>query len=429
MKRCIVIGCIAISALYLSCASSQQQQPAAKQAQKVKDGPGQVVIGGGTVLAKGNFKKGLKDGPWVHTYMDTKTKQGEGNYKEDKQDGRWVFYHKNGQKMAEGEFSEGNRNGPWVQYYETGQKQADLNYTIITQSIEGIGETIREKVGVLSGTKTTYHKDGKPQREEKYVDGKKNGIVSEYYEDGRPKERSIFRNDLNDGSSNLFWPNGKHKEKGSYSNGKRVGFWEYYHNNGLVSMKGNYNNNLMVGRWQHFSAEGLLQKEGDFKLIDATVKGKVEKRSIEDGLWKFYRYPGGRRELAMEVALANSMIDSNSASKLYQNGKMAGTGPLQIGLVKGIYDIMKDNKKIGTMPSSSAPPDEPEKNTTYRWTGEWDAPKKQGQWKEYFPNGRLMAEGEYMVNRKNGQWKVYNQDGSVNDAESGNYMFGTKRGR
>ena len=41
--------------------------------------------------------------------------------------------------------------------------------------------------------------------------------------------------------------------------------------------------------------------------------------------------------------------------------------------------------------------------------------------------GKAISHEEF-VNVKNGYWKVYNSDGSLNQNESGNYMFGRKRG-
>lgn len=427
MRKFLGVMCVIIAASYLSCSSSQQQSGSSNKAQRIKDGPGEIVLGQGTIIAKGNFKAYKKEGKWVQTYVDTRSIQGEGEYKNDQQHGKWKFYHKNGKLFSEGDFVEGQRTGEWVQYYNTGEKEAEFNYAITTIAVEGIGETLHEKIGALNGMKRFYHKDGKVKREEKYAAGKKSGIVREYFEDGRPKEMAEYSNDQNDGRSNTWWPSGKTKDKGAFRNGKKVGEWNYYHPNGAMNMTGRYQDDAMIGRWKHYAADGRLQKEGDYKVNDVVIKGKSVKRSAESGLWKVYRYNGYNKELAMEVALSNGMIDNTKPSKIYQGGKLAGTGVLQIGLIKGIYEILRNGSPTGKIPSSAVPPDEPEKNITHRWTGDWEEPKRQGQWKEFFPNGKLRAEGEYMVGRKNGIWKVYNADGSENTAESGNYMMGRKQ--
>ncbi|HNV49039.1 MAG TPA: hypothetical protein PKJ16_18505, partial [Spirochaetota bacterium] len=48
--------------------------------------------------------------------------------------------------------------------------------------------------------------------------------------------------------------------------------------------------------------------------------------------------------------------------------------------------------------------------------------KLNGEYKEYYPTGKIKAEGEYMTNKKNGEWKFYLQDGSVDEENSGRYM-------
>ncbi|HON79377.1 MAG TPA: hypothetical protein PK544_12855 [Spirochaetota bacterium] len=428
MKRYAAIIFLLMAVLFLSCQTTQSGSSgtASNKAPKIKDGPGEIVMGNGNIRAKGNFRNYKKEGLWIQYYAATGVKQGEGNYKNDKQDGRWTFYHKNGQKFSEGNFEEGQRTGQWVQHYDSGEREAEFGYRITSTYYPEFKMSV--KAGVLNGNKILYYKDQKVKKEVKYINGKKSGIMHEYYPDGKPKEMSEFDNDLHHGRSNTWWPNGKLKSKGYYRNGKKYGQWHYVHDNGQPHMIGNFKDDQRVGSWRFYSPESLLQKEGEYRIVTVTVQKKVVQRSSESGLWKFYRYDGRQRELFMELALASGMIDSNKASKLYKNGRLEGVGSFQIGLAKGIYQVIQNGSAGNKILSADVPPNDSEKNITYRWTGEWAVPKKNGKWKEYYPNGRIKAEGEYMIDRKNGYWKVYNSDGSINQTESGNYMFGRKRG-
>lgn len=427
MKQYRAFIYLLIAVLFLSCQTAQSgNSGATSKVQRIKDGPGEIMMGNGNIRAKGNFSNYKKEGPWVQYYAATGTKQGEGNFKNDQQDGRWVFYHKNGQKFSEGTFEEGQRTGQWMQYYDSGEREAEFSYRITTKYYPEFKMT--QKLGVLNGNKISYYKDQKVKNEAKYVNGKKTGIMHEYYPDGKPKEMSEFDDDLHHGRSNTWWPNGKLKSKGYYRSGKKYGQWHYVHDNGQPYMIGDFKDDQRVGEWRFYSPESLLQKEGEYRIISVTVQKKVVQRSNEVGLWKFYRYNGRQRELCMELALGSGMIDGNRASKMYKNGSIEGVGTFQIGLAKGIYQVIQNGNPGSKILSAEVPPNDLEKNITHRWTGEWAVPKKNGQWKEYYPNGRIKAEGEYMIDKKNGYWKVYNSDGSINQNESGNYMFGRKRG-
>jgi len=52
--------------------------------------------------------------------------------------------------------------------------------------------------------------------------------------------------------------------------------------------------------------------------------------------------------------------------------------------------------------------------------------KLNGPYKEYYPNGKIKAEGEYMTGKKNGEWKFYLQNGALDAENSGRYMLDKK---
>lgn len=284
---------------------------------------------------------------------------------------------------------------------------------------------------------------------EEYRNGVKQGRFQEFYEDGNPKEISWYKKDKHNGKCNTYWNSGTPKEQGYYIDDLRNGIWKFYYDNGQMQMTGKYKiGNLKVkteikkisqmhGQWQFFSKEGLLQKEG------------IYRKNKEHGLWKFYSYPSKRnRVLCMELTLQGGM--ATGFGKLYENGLLTGNGDL-MGPVKGIYEKYINNKLSGKEAAINVPPDNPNANLTYKWTGTWQFPRKSGKWTEYFPggkrkkfegkymmdklngkykeffkNGKLKASGEFMNGKKSGMWKVYNQNGTKNEEESGRWMMGKK---
>jgi len=426
MKKALIAVMMAFMALTLSCKSTDTgSKSGAGKAAKVKDGPGKIFWeGDGSLKGAGNFKSSKKEGEWTLYHRYTGEKLAVGNFKDDKQSGKWTFFYKNGQKMTEGEFDEDQRTGPWVEFHEKGEKKAEMSYIIINKAIPEFDMV--ERLGVLHGPKTTYYPSGKVQKEETYREGGLTGVAKEFYEDGRPKEISQYAAGEHDGMANTWWPTGKHKEQGKYSRGKRNGLWFFYHSNGMLHMKGQFQENNQVGPWIYQSALGQPMKEGRYKLETVTVQKKTSTRSNEDGYWTFYKAAGGRSEKLMEIMLSNGMIDGTKPAKLYEGGKLSGEGAFQMGLVRAIFEIVQDGTPKGTMTSATVPPDEFDRKVTYRWTGEWEMPKKNGKWTFYYPNGKVKAEGEYQINKRNGEWKFYTPGGALDTEQSGMYRFDRK---
>ncbi len=430
-----------ISLIFFSCSAPEKKAEKVQKAEKIKDGPGKIYWDDNSVKGAGNFKNFQKDGKWVLYHKGTNAKLAEGDYINDNQNGQWNYYYKNGTKSTVGSFEDNQKTGQWIGFYETGEKMWEANYIIISAE--------SGKIGVMDGTKTTYYTSGAVKQEEEYAKGVKKNKHQEFYDKGNPKEISWFMNDKHNGKCNVFWENGNPKEQGTYQDDLKVGGWKFFHENGQLNAAGNFvikkitvkkeDQSVPVndGKWQYFSKEGLLQKEGEYD------KGK------EIGLWKFYSYQNNaKKQLNMELTLQGGM--ASGAGKIYENGALTGSGAMN-DIVKGVYKKYIANKETGEEYFMNVPPDNPKAGLIYKWTGNWLLPKKSGAWieyypgsdkkkieaaymmgklngkyKEYFPNGKIKAEGEYMSGKKNGKWKVYNDNGSLNEAESGNWMFGKK---
>lgn len=442
-KMTLLLLCLLVA--IAGCQTTQK----GKGSDKIKDGPGKmywpVKLKGETPSKKGegNFKNYQPEGQWTLYYMGSGEKLAEGMYKNGKQEGRWVFYHKNGQKMTEGVFEEDQKKGEWVSYHDTGQLLSKANY-IITE-IE-IMKGMKQKVGGIEGNVKVLFKSGKIHKDENWKKGKLDGKYREYFEDGRLKEFSDYTKGELDGKMNRWWPNGKRKEQGQYRKGKKVGQWSTFHINNAPASKGKYKDGMMVGKWQFYSKENLLQKEGKYGI--KTVEKKVMNK--EEGLWTFYRYTGRKREKAMELSLNAGMVEKENKSRLYEKGKLIGEGQL-VGVPKGLYDIIKDGKVAGKLDSMDVPGEDPKSNITYKWTGDWVVPKRNGTWKEfypggkkvkfetvylmnkksgpykeYYPNGKIKAEGSYQSDKMNDSWKFYDKSGNLDKEKSGKYMLGKK---
>ncbi len=435
----VSISIICVALLTLACKSAEKNKKETEKP-KIKDGKGEITWDDGSIKGKGNFTNYQKEGEWMLFHKGTGEKLAQGNYTNDKQNGFWTYYFKNGKKNTEGEFIEDQKTGEWKGYYESGEEMWTAKY-IIKNAESG-------KLGLLEGIKTTKYKSGKVKMVEEYKNGEKKGKYQEYNEDGSPKEISWFTNDNHNGQCNVYWENGNLKEQGMYKDNLRAGEWKMYHDNGQLYTTGKFIIGKMNlkgeekvlsqpdGRWQFYSKEGLIQKEGDYEA------GK------EKGLWKFYTHAEGKnRSLAMELTLTGGM--ATGFGKINDKG-ISGEGELT-GLVKGVYKKSVNNSAAGEENYMDVPPDKPKEKVSYKWTGTWNPPKKNGKWtefypggknkkfeavylmeklngiyKEYYNNGKIKAEGEYMNGKKNGTWKVYKENGSIDEENSGNWMLDKK---
>ena len=78
------------------------------------------------VLVDGLYHKKDTDVPFTGK-LDEETARGE--FKNGKMEGPWVIYYDSGTLMAKGAFRNGIQEGPWVAYHTDGTKNEDLSGT------------------------------------------------------------------------------------------------------------------------------------------------------------------------------------------------------------------------------------------------------------------------------------------------------------
>ncbi len=386
-----------------------------------------------SIKGAGPAKGGVKAGKWTLYHKTTGEKQGEGEFLNNQQNGKWVFFYRNGQISTEGEFIEGQKTGEWKAYHESGELLWKAGYVVKEKMESGISM----KIGGMEGLKTSFFKNGRVWKEEEFHDGLKNGRSQEYFEEGKPKEIAWYKDNEKNGAMNEWYENGNKKSEGFNVKNERNGKWKFFHNNGQLAVAADFKTNKPDGQWRFFSREGQLMREGAYK------EGK------ETGLWTFYSYAGGRQMRAMELTLMGGMV-SGGLNRLYENSVLIGEGVMN-GIPKGIFESLKDKKPTGTIETADVPADDEKTGVSYRWTGRWKIPRKNGAWIAFFPdgrkkkseatymmdklngkyqeyhqNGKLKAEGEYLNGKKNGEWKFYNTDGSLDAEASGRYMLDKK---
>ncbi|MBE0637988.1 MAG: toxin-antitoxin system YwqK family antitoxin [Bacteroidales bacterium] len=167
---------------------------------------------------------GVRNGPWKDFYT-TGQLRAEGVYLDGQRVGKWTFYHLNGAKEQTGEFDpQGRPVGKWVWYYPSGNLL----------------------------------------REENYIKGKADGMMSEYTEEGD----ILAEGDFIDGEEEGPWiyDLGNFREEGGYSYGLRHGVWRHYYDDGKLKFEGEFIDGKPVGKHVYYWDNGNIKDEVTYEM-------------------------------------------------------------------------------------------------------------------------------------------------------------------
>jgi antitoxin component YwqK of YwqJK toxin-antitoxin module len=136
------------------------------------------------------------------------------------------------------------------------------NFYHVNGKIEQIGEF--DKQGRPVGKWLWYYPSGNLLREEHYIGGKADGMMSEYSETGD----LIAEGDYIDGEEEGQWKYniGNFKEEGGYSYGLRHGLWKHYYNDGTLMFQGEFINGKPHGKHTVFWDNEKIKDETTYEM-------------------------------------------------------------------------------------------------------------------------------------------------------------------
>ena len=184
---------------------------------------------------------GQKQGKWIKSYRYGNVRY-SGQFRNDRPYGQFKYFyesgalqavtdysddgvialtqtfHENGAPMAEGKYIRQKKEGKWSYY-------SDIDSSLVAEE--------NYKKGVLHGKSTNYYPEtGNPTDSFEYINGKKEGPYLKFFPDGSTMTEGTYKNDQLDGDFTLFYPNGKVQLKGQYQNGQQTGNWNYFDEEG-----------------------------------------------------------------------------------------------------------------------------------------------------------------------------------------------------
>ena len=324
----------------------------------------------GQISSEGNMKNGKPIGFWK-SYFDTGELKSTGNRKNFLLDSVWTFYKKNGNISEIINYRYGKKNG---YYYKYKTNENDSLNSELLLSKELYLNDIKQSLSF-------YYLDGKINKIINYKNGDKEGIAKEFNKDSTIITILNYRNDF------LI---SKEKINRKDKNGLKQGSWKTFYNNDKLKSEANYLNDLLHGIYREYDRRGKLIKNQRYNY------GVLLEENVEE-----------KEQIVVK-------------EEFYENGKLKKSGGF---INKRPVGIHKEFKPNGTISNAILYDDE----GNIKGTGLIDENvKKQGEWKYYYPDGKIKSKGKYLNNRKNGKWTFYFQDGSYE--QKGRYKNGKLSG-
>ncbi|MES2679328.1 MAG: hypothetical protein V4635_05555 [Bacteroidota bacterium] len=178
--------------------------------------------------------------------------------------GIWSEYHHTGEFKGKGAYKEGNRVGDWEFFYASGKIEQKGKY---------------DKKGRMQGSWKWFYEGGQLWREEIYVNGKREGLLTDYNEEGKIILQGNFADNKKEGTWN--YESSDYKEIGSYNNDEPDSVWKSYYMPGKIKH--------FEGRFQAGDPVGLhtaYHPTGEKMYVGTYVSG------MKDGDWKYYDETG-----------------------------------------------------------------------------------------------------------------------------------------
>ena len=331
------------------------------------------------------------------------------------------FFYPSGQLASEGTMREGQPDGYWVTYYPTGIKKSEGKRTNF----------------LLDSIWTFYDNKGDTLHKISYMLGKKNGYLNTYSYEGQKEgrdrgvvvSRELYVNDSREGLSYYYYPDGKLRTEVSYLNGKKEGLSKEYDENGVIRTLTYYHNGHVTemeeinrtdargvkqGVWKEFYPDGKLKSEKTYK--NGMLDGFYKEFNDKGNLVTVVKYAGGQVVAGNEDEEDNIEIRSEYDSQ----NRLVKSGPFRDNVAIGIHRQYNADGEV----VASRTYDNHGKLTAEGIVDEEG--RKQGAWKDYFPDGKIMAEGQYKDNYRTGKWNFYRENGRLE--QTGDYNLGWPHG-
>ncbi|MBT3208893.1 MAG: hypothetical protein HN704_01490 [Bacteroidetes bacterium] len=325
------------------------------------------------------------------------------------------FYYQNGKVSSEGNMRNGKPSGFWKTYYNTGELKSEGN----------------RKNFLLDSVWNFYQKSGTISEIINYRYGKKNGYYfknsinkNDSVNFGKLISKELYLNDIKQGLS-YYYKNGKIHKLVNYKNGDKDGIAKEFNQDSVLIAVLNYRNDFLISKEKINRKDKDGLKQGAWKEFFSNDRLKSEANYLNDLLHGFYREFDRRGKLIINqrynygILIGDNIEEKEQIvvkEEFYENGKIKKSGGF-IG--KNPVGIHKEFEQNGTISAAILYDD----LGNVKGTGMIDDNvKKQGEWKYFYPDGKIKSKGKFRSNKKNGKWEYYYLNG--NKEQKGIYKNG-----
>jgi len=332
-------------------------------------------------------------------------------------DGYQIFKYPNGAVSSEGYIRNGKPDGFWKSYYITGVKKSEGKRTSY----------------MLDSIWIFYDQAGDTTEKINYLYGKKNGWYYKYKKDPFIGvyiwSKELYAGDIKEGTAYVFFPEGNIQQTITYNKGKKDGLSKELDKEGNIITLLEYNKDFLISREKINRTDNKGLKQGEWKDFYPGGGIKSEKSFKDDMLHGYYKEYDERGKLVITMLYDNGSIvkskvedepDIEIKNRYDKDGKMIYSGPYRNGIPVGVHrEYGKDGKITNAFIYND--------NGLLLSEGIVDeGGKRNGKWKDFYPDGKTQNEGQFSDNRRSGVWKFYNMKGKLE--QTGNYKNGRPDG-
>jgi antitoxin component YwqK of YwqJK toxin-antitoxin module len=112
-------------------------------------------------------------------------------------------------------------------WHDNGVKACEMIYRIRNATTPSAAKRHFPAI-MIDGVRRTWFKNGKPQTQIEYVQGRNDGLRLSWHENGKPKVSAMYKNNVRHGKIQEWAEDGSLLTNGEYKNGKRVGLFEMW---------------------------------------------------------------------------------------------------------------------------------------------------------------------------------------------------------
>ena len=322
--------------------------------------------------------------PWTKTQLaevytvlqNTPTKHG--NYKK---------YDERGTLIEDKNFSNGQFHGTCKTFYNAFLAQV---YDNPKDWYGKIAEVLNYSKGELHGSAEEYH----------YLYGKQQLKYQRVYANGAMTKNTEYHNNGNkkisvqlNGICTEWHENGQKSAEYTYKNGEADGQYNAWYENGNIAGTGIFRNGNKFGKWTEYYPDGKILQENDYNEDFISTK---KREYFPNGSIKAERY------LVKEDIYKETKYDSISGNKILD-------AELKFVTVRNEVKLVKNGKELQFYNNGAK---KSETNYVALYETNYYAERKNGQFVEWFENGKIKAQGTYDKDRMVGTWTTYYENGN-----------------